>query len=180
MKSIKLFDIDGTLIETETKIYVGEISYPQSEYKRLVKEGFEVDLKDFNDKDKVKEDFSKGRKLPLFKMIQKYGRLIKKAFITARSQEGAIERWFLKNNILGHFYAVNDPDSRASCYQGMEEWEHWDTAQRKARIIKYYCAKYDIVEFYDDEIQNLEEAKKMEMENLVLWLVRDDKISLYL
>lgn len=179
MKTIKLFDIDGTLIKTETKIYVDGKAYPQSEYRALKEKGLNIDLREFEDRDQVIADFSNGEKLALFKMIQNYGRLMKKAFITARSLEGTIERWFIRNGILGHFYAVNDPDSRASCYKGMEDWEKWDTAERKARIIKYYCKKYDLVEFYDDEIQNLEEAKKLNMENLLLWRVKDNCVTIY-
>lgn len=179
MNSIKLFDIDGTLINTHTQIYVDGVAYPQSEYKRLCKEGKKIDLSEFDNKEKVKQDLTNGEKLPLFKLLQGYGPLIKKAFITARSQESAIERWFLKNNILGHFYAVNDPESRASCYGGMEDWEKWDTAQRKAKIIEYYCKKYDLVEFFDDELDNLTEAKKLNMKNLVLWLVKGENITLF-
>jgi len=179
MKTIKLFDIDGTLIKTDTKIYVDGKAYPQSEYKRLLNEGKEIDLRDFESREKVNEDFTNGKKLSLFKMIQTYGPLMKKAFITARSLEATIERWFIRNNILGHFYAVNDPDSRASCYKGMEDWDKWDTAKRKAKIIKYYCNKYDLVEFYDDEIANLEAAKELDMENLLLWKVDNDCVTLY-
>ncbi len=179
MKTIKLFDIDGTLIKTDTKIYVDGKAYPQSEYKNLLNQGLEVDLSEFESRDKVNEDFSNGKKLALFKMIQDYGPLMKKAFITARSLEATIERWFIRNGILGHFYAVNDPDSRASCYRGMEEWDKWDTAKRKAKIIKYYCKKYDLVEFYDDEIDNLEAARALNMENLLLWRVNEDCVTLY-
>jgi len=179
MKTIKLFDIDGTLIDTKTQIYVDGKAYPQTEYKNFLSMGKEIDLSDFEDKDKVKQDFTEGEKLPLFKLIKTYGPLMKKAFITARSQESSIERWFIRNGILGHFYAVNDPESRASCYRGMESWETWSTAKRKANIIRYYCNKYDLVEFYDDELENLETAKKLEMDNLVLWLVKDNCITLY-
>ena len=179
MKTIKLFDIDGTLIDTKTKIYVEGKAYPQTDYKKFFNMGKEIDLSDFEDKEKVKEDFTEGEKLPLFKLIKNYGPLMKKAFITARSMESSIERWFIRNGILGHFYAVNDPESRASCYTGMENWENWSTAKRKASIIKYYCNKYDLVEFYDDEVENLETAKKLEMKNLVLWLVKGECITLY-
>ncbi len=178
-KNIKLFDIDGTLIDTKTKIYVDGKAYPQTEYKKFVNLGKEIDLRDFEDKEKVVKDFNEGEKLPLFKLIKTYAPLMKKAFITARSQESTIERWFIKNSILGHFYAVNDPESRASCYEGMEDWEHWSTAKRKASIIRYYCKKYDLVEFYDDEIDNLEAAKQLNMNNLVLWLVKNECITLY-
>jgi len=179
MKTIKLFDIDGTLIDTKTKIYVDGKAYPQTDYKKFIDLGKEIDLCDFEDKDKVRQDFTEGDKLPLFKLIKKYGPLMKKAFITARSMEGPIERWFIRNGILGHFYAVNDPESRASCYKGMEDWENWTTSKRKASIISYYCDKYDLVEFYDDEIENLEAAKKLNMENLVLWLAKGDCITIY-
>lgn len=104
-------------------------------------------------------------------MLKKLNHLIKKAFITARSQEGILERWFIKNGILGDLYAVNDKESRAECYPEMAEWKTWNTAKRKAKIIEFYCKKYDLVEFYDDEIDNLTEALNLGFDNLVLWKV---------
>lgn len=179
MKTIKLFDIDHTLIATNTQIYVDEKPYDQHRYKEFIAAGKSVDLKDFDSKEQVKIDFNEGEKMPLFQLLKYYGPLFKKAFITARSQEGEIERWFIRNRILGHFYAVNDPESRASCYQGMEQWKQWNTAERKAKIILYYCNKYDLVEFYDDDPENLKAAQKLNVDNLVLWLVAGNALTLY-
>lgn len=179
MNTIKIFDIDGTLLNTSAKIYCDGEVILQSEIGKYKSMGKTIDYRDFEDKEFVRKSLDESHKLPLFHLIKKFHASFKKVILTARPQEGEIERWFIRNKILGHIYAVNDKESRASLYEGMECWKMWDTAQRKAKIIEFYCNKYDLVEFYDDEIENLINAQYLNKKNLILWLVKPDGSIIY-
>lgn len=69
MKNIKLFDIDGTLIETGAMIYVSGVAFPPSQAGNFIPS--DIDWSEFNDREKLRMSLDNSKKIETFRNVKK-------------------------------------------------------------------------------------------------------------
>ena len=158
---ILLFDVDDTLIHNNVKIYVkkdGEVinKLSSSEYNSYkLKPGESFDYTEFNDENLLNNNSVFLKYWDTLKREYRQGTHI--GILTARSDKDMFYRFFKNNGIdikQELVFAVNDPSIRLKG-KTIED--------KKAEVIKRIAKwGYKTIIFFDDNIDNLRTAKKLE------------------
>jgi 2-hydroxy-3-keto-5-methylthiopentenyl-1-phosphate phosphatase len=181
--SLLLLDIDDTLVKAKNifvykKTDKGEIALTPEQYakEKITPETKGLyDFREFRDPDKVANSIKTG--LPIIsnlKLVDKYinnGWTI--GIITARGMEEVIYKslreWLMYRNKTGNLqeigdklvrglvHAINDTEKR---YLGNTDFE------KKANVIKELAKRYDRILLIDDDIKNINAAKKLGLSNV--------------
>jgi len=187
MKGIVVFDIDDTLLKVNPNfmhIYKKdpvsgeEIALTTSQFAKdpdAISHKEIFDYRDFNDESKVYNSIVTAT--PILNNIKLMDAYIKAGykfcFLTARGCEETIKaalkkflRYKDENGTLRELENIFKDKYSHAINDEYKQYPGQNDAEKKANILKDLCKKFDEVIFVDDNIQNVQYAKKLCLDNL--------------
>jgi hypothetical protein len=168
IKSIKI--VDGKKVEEK-------IGLSTEEFAKIDDKTVEYDISEFRNSEKVYASIVKGK--PLFNNLRIMDVFIKQgykvAFLTARGMQEVVKQaikdfilWRDENGELKSISEVLEEDRCAAVSDELFNYEGNSIEEKKKNIIKKCCQNYDSVTFMDDSEKNIEAARELNLDNLIL------------
>lgn len=185
-----VFDIDDTLLKTDTDIIKIYKRKPGEDEVALTTEEFAkdpdtanpdhkdwFDYRDFNDPKKVYQSIIKGT--PLIKNLRIMDSYLDAGyefcFLTARAYEDVIKdaldnflKTRAKNGELKELGEIFNKAMSHAINDATKQYKGTSDADKKANILTELCKKYDKVVFVDDDKKNVRAAKDLDLPNLLV------------
>ena len=187
---IVVFDIDDTLIHTDEDVMsIGKfingdrknrISLSTKEFAKDpdAKEHKEwFDFSDFQNPQKVVQSIIKGT--PILKNLRILDAYLNAGyefcFLTARGCEDAVKyaiqnviKYRDENGVLNNIDPWFNKDVSAAVNDSNKEYEGKTDAEKKSKVLREICSKFDYVVFVDDDNKNVAHAKELNLNNLTV------------